>query len=211
MPPAVARRTAETLANSTVVEFPGVGHSVVLAGECPLTVMESFLDNPTFVPDTGCIAEMDIPQFYVTVDPTRPIAHIGAVLAGVAGLAILLYAGVGVGGLANRGQIPWHVVLRRVGWRPLVLNAVLSAALYLVAPLIDLTFFYERSLAQMIVIVGPLVIGIQTAFLVAPDDEPGLEMILACPRPFHWLFIERVVIALAGQSLAALAVMVVGA
>jgi pimeloyl-ACP methyl ester carboxylesterase len=211
LPSTVARRTAETLSNSTVVEFPGAGHSVVLAGECPLDVMGSFLDDPSSAPDTSCLAKMDTPQFYVTVNPTRPVARIVAVLAGVAGLAILLYAVIRVGGLAERGQIPWRVVLRRVGWRSLVLNAVLSTALYLVAPAIDLTYFYERSLAQMIVIVGPLVIAIQTALLVAPDDEPGLETILACPRPFHWLFVERVAVVLAGQSLAALGVMAVGA
>jgi pimeloyl-ACP methyl ester carboxylesterase len=209
--PAAVRRAAERLANSTVVEFPGAGHSVVLAGECPLAIMSSFLDNPASAPDTGCIVKMDRPQFYVTVGPTRSIARIVAVLAGVTGLSVLLYAGIGLGTLVTRRRIAWRVVLRRVGWRPLALNAMLSAVLYLVGPAIDLTIFYEHSLAQMIAIVGPLVIAIQTAFLIAPSDEPGLEMLLACPRAYHWLFIERVVIALSGQSLAALVVMIVGA
>ena len=209
--PAAVRQAAEALANSTVVEFPGAGHSVVLANECPLTVMGSFLDAPTSALDTSCLAKMDTPQFCVTVDPTRPVARVVTVLAGVAGLAILLYAGIGLGRFIGQRQIPWRVILRRVGWRSLVLNAVLSAVLYLAAPAIDLTFFYEHSLAQIIVIVGPLVVAIQTALLVVPHDEPGLEMILACPRPFYWLFIERVAVTLAGQSLAALVVMAIGA
>ncbi len=209
LPSAVARRTAATLSNSTVAEFPGVGHSTVLAGECPLDVMDRFLDDPNTPPDTSCLTEMDTPQFYITVDPTRPVARIVAVLAGVGGLGILLYTAVGLGRLVGRGQIPWRVVLRRVAWWPLLLNVVFSVVLYLIAPAIDLTFFYEHSLAQMIVIVGPLVIAVQTALLVAPNDEPGLEMVLACPRPFHWLFVERVAVVLAGQTLATLVVMFV--
>ncbi|MDY7079728.1 MAG: alpha/beta fold hydrolase, partial [Chloroflexota bacterium] len=211
LPSAVARRTAETLSNSTVVEFPGAGHSVALAGKCPLDVIGSFLNDPSSAPDTSCLAEMDTPQFYVTINPMRPAARVVAMLAGAGGLGVLLYAGIGLGRLVGRGQIPWRVILRRVGWRPLLLNVLLSAALYLAAPAIDLALFYERSLAQTIVIVGPLLLAIQTALLVAPDDEPGLEIILACPRPLHWLFVERVTVVLAGQSLAALGVMAAGA
>jgi pimeloyl-ACP methyl ester carboxylesterase len=205
------RRAAETLSRSTVVEFPGAGHSVVLAGPCPLAIMNRFLDDPAAAPDVSCTADMDTPQFFVTVNPTRPITRIVAVLVGTTGLSLLLYAGIGLGGLAARRRIPWRVTLRQVGWRPLVLSGVLSVTLYMIMPAIDLTFFYERSLAQVIVIVGPLVMAIQTAFLVAPDDEPALELMLACPHPFHWLAIERVAIGLAGQSLVALGVMLIGA
>ena len=206
-----ARRAAETLVNSTVVEFPGAGHSVVLAGACPLDVMERFLDDPTATPDASCVADMDRPHFFVTVTLTRSIARVVAAVAGVLGLSMLLYAGVGLGMLAARGQVAWRVALRRVGWRPVVVGAVLSGALYLLMPAIDLTYFYERSLAQAIVIVGSIVMAIQAPSLVAPGDEPGLEMVLACPRRFHWLAIERVVIALTGHSLVAIAAIAVGA
>jgi pimeloyl-ACP methyl ester carboxylesterase len=211
-PPVDARRAAEALSNSMVVEFPGAGHSVVYsAGACPLDVMGRFLDDPSATPDTSCVAEVEAPRFFVTITRTRPMARIAAILAGAAGLSILLYAGIGLGTLVNRRQVAWRVVLRRVGWRPAIISAVLSTAVYLLMPVIDLTYFYQRCLAQAIVIVGPLVMAIQTAFLVAPEDEPGLEMLLACPRPFHWLAIERVAIALVGQSLAALVVMAAGA
>jgi pimeloyl-ACP methyl ester carboxylesterase len=209
--PTGARRAAETLANSTVVEFPGAGHSVVLAGACPLDVMERFLDDPNATPDASCVAEMDRPHFFMTVTLTRPIARVVAAVAGVVGLSILLYAGIGLGRLAARGKIAWRVALRRVGWRPVVVGAVLSGALYLLMPVIDLTYFYERSLAQAIAIIGPIVMSIQTPFLVAPGDEPGLEMVLACPRRFHWLAIERVAIALAGHSLVAIVTIAIGA
>jgi pimeloyl-ACP methyl ester carboxylesterase len=209
--PADARRAAETLSNSTVVEFPGAGHGVALSGECPKHVMADFVDDPSSVPDASCIAEMDTPQFYVTVNPTRPGSRVVAVMAGMAGLAILLVAGIVLGRLATRRQIAWRVVLRRVGWRPLALSLALSVGLYLAAPTIDLPYFYEHSLAQTIVIVSPLVMAVQTALLVAANDEPGLEMLLACPRPFPWLSLERLAVALAGQVVVMLALMAAGA
>lgn len=209
--PADARRAVEALSNSTMVEFPGAGHSVVLAGECPQLVMADFLDDPGSLPDTSCVAEMDTPQSYVTVNPTRPGSRVVAVLAGIAGLAVLLHAGIVLGRLATRRQIAWRVILHRVGWRPLALSIALSVGLYLAAPAIDLTYFYEHSLAQTIVIVGPLVMAVQTAFLVTVDDEPGLEMLLACPRPFPWLSLERLAVALVGQVVVMLTLMVAGA
>ena len=174
-------------------------------------MMAGFLDDPGSVPDTSCVAEMDTPQFYVTVNPTRPASRVVAVLAAMSGLAILLYATIVLGRLATRRQIAWRVILHRVGWRPLALSVALSVGLYLAAPAIDLTYFYEHSLAQTIVIVGPLVMAVQTAFLVAAADEPGLEMLLACPRPFPWLSLERLAVALVGQAGVMLAVMVAGA
>jgi hypothetical protein len=167
--------------------------------------MADFLNDPSSLP------AMDTPQFYITVSPTRPLVRAVAVLAGVAGLTILLVAGIVLGRLVARRQIAWRVVLRRVGWRPLALGAALSAGLYLAAPTIDLPYFFEHSLAQTIVIVGPLVMAVQTAFLVAAGDEPGLEMLLACPRPFPWLSLERLAVALAGQAVVMLALVAAGA
>lgn len=203
--PAEVRRAAEPLSNSTVIEFPGAGHTVVISGVCPLAIMSRFLDDPETAPDASCTTNMETPRFYLTVGPTRPIARAGAVLAGGVGLFALLYAGVGLGTLMIRRLTTWHVALRRAGWRTPLISMVISMVLYLVMPVIDLTYFYERSLAQAVVMVVPLVAAIQTAILVSPADEPGLEILLACPRPFHWLYIERAVTVIAGQAVAALA------
>ena len=56
-PPAEARRAAEPLSRSTVVEFPGAGHAVALAGVCPLDVMAQFLDDPASTPDTRSLED----------------------------------------------------------------------------------------------------------------------------------------------------------
>ena len=208
---AEARHTVEPLANSTVVEFPGAGHAVALAGTCPLGMMAQFLDDPTATLDTRCTARMGAPHFFITISLTRPFARIAAVLAGIVGLAITAYAGIELGRLAARRRIPWRVTLRRAGWLPLAIAALAAAALYWVWPVGGLDYFYERSLAQIAVMVGPLVVAMQTAFSFASEDKPALEVVLACPRPFHWLPVERTTVALIGQTLIAVAAIAVGA
>lgn len=62
-PPDWAFLAAETLSNSFVVEFPGVGHAVIDGGECPQGVSLEFLASPDQEPDTSCIASMGIDYF----------------------------------------------------------------------------------------------------------------------------------------------------
>ncbi|MCI0394914.1 MAG: alpha/beta hydrolase [Chloroflexi bacterium] len=62
-PPAWGQLVSENLSNSFYLEFPGVGHGVSISGECPLSVVLSFLDDPSTEPDSSCIATMTGPQF----------------------------------------------------------------------------------------------------------------------------------------------------
>jgi hypothetical protein len=40
-------------------------------------------------------------------------------------------------------------------------------------------------------IVIPFLFGLQAALIFAPDDEPALEVLLACPRPAAYIILER--------------------
>jgi pimeloyl-ACP methyl ester carboxylesterase len=62
-PPDWGRIAAETLSNSFFFEFPGVGHSVIDGGYCPVSVIVAFLDAPTTAPDASCIQTMHAPDF----------------------------------------------------------------------------------------------------------------------------------------------------
>lgn len=59
-PPAWGEVAGETLSNSYVYEFPGVGHGSLFGGLCPIGIALSFLENPTEAPDSACIEEMQI-------------------------------------------------------------------------------------------------------------------------------------------------------
>jgi hypothetical protein len=67
-PPAWGRHVAETLENSYLFEYPGVGHGASTVVGCPRDMMIAFLNDPTTPPDSACIAEMDLPQFVVPTE-----------------------------------------------------------------------------------------------------------------------------------------------
>jgi pimeloyl-ACP methyl ester carboxylesterase len=61
-PLAWGQLAAQTLANSTVTTYPGIGHFVIPESPCAQRVFASFLANPN-APDTGCVAGLRPPPF----------------------------------------------------------------------------------------------------------------------------------------------------
>jgi pimeloyl-ACP methyl ester carboxylesterase len=59
-PPVWGRIAAETLSNSTYAEFIGVGHASIDAGDCPLSIALTFIDDPYAPLDLSCIDTMQI-------------------------------------------------------------------------------------------------------------------------------------------------------
>ena len=128
----------------------------------------------------------------------RPLAW-GAIV--VIGGIVLLTAGQMVAAVLHQTwQIAWKSSVHGLSWSPLLLTIALFALLLL------------RSLApslptnQVVMVVVPLAIGVQSAFLLSPDDEPMIELKLAAPRPFVWVLVERLLVLFAVQgSIAVLA------
>jgi pimeloyl-ACP methyl ester carboxylesterase len=61
-PTSWARIAARTLPNSTLLQFPGIGHFVTLASRCAQRVFASFLTTPS-APHTACVAKLRPPRF----------------------------------------------------------------------------------------------------------------------------------------------------
>jgi pimeloyl-ACP methyl ester carboxylesterase len=55
---------SSTLSNSFFYTYPNAAHGVFLSGDCPVNMVQAFLDNPTSEPDSSCIAEIEM-EFYV--------------------------------------------------------------------------------------------------------------------------------------------------
>jgi pimeloyl-ACP methyl ester carboxylesterase len=89
-PPQWGRLAAETLSQSTYVEFPGVGHGPSADRDCPKAIVRGFLDDPTGDPDLNCADGMSGPAF-ATADAAIPDVNLvafsdsafGATLTGV--------------------------------------------------------------------------------------------------------------------------------
>lgn len=54
---------ARFLPNSTVVEFPGIGHGTQFAHDCPRSILRAFVLDPTAAVDTSCVDAMEPPAF----------------------------------------------------------------------------------------------------------------------------------------------------
>lgn len=70
-PPRWSESAVSTLANSTFVLFPGVGHGPSASVECPKSIFLDFVADPIAPVDTGCTLEMGGPVF-LTDDRPAP-------------------------------------------------------------------------------------------------------------------------------------------
>lgn len=57
-PPRFAERVAQPLNRAYVYTIPGAAHSPIDAGECPLSILLDFLENPTSAPNSDCLEDM---------------------------------------------------------------------------------------------------------------------------------------------------------
>jgi hypothetical protein len=83
--------------------------------------------------------------------------------------------------------------LKLAGWWPAAISAFLLAAFFLLESLTSPSAGvqdpdYPHRAIETIV---PLAFALQAAFLLAPDNDPALELLLSCPRPPEKLFLDR--------------------
>lgn len=64
-PPDWGRRAAEHLANSWHFVFPKIGHGALWEDSCADAIALAFLADPTGEPDSGCLADLAAPEFYI--------------------------------------------------------------------------------------------------------------------------------------------------
>jgi pimeloyl-ACP methyl ester carboxylesterase len=62
-PPRWGTLTAATLPNSTLIQVPGAGHSLLSSVECTIAIADEFLANPDQSPNTDCLDEIEWPYF----------------------------------------------------------------------------------------------------------------------------------------------------
>jgi pimeloyl-ACP methyl ester carboxylesterase len=62
-PARFAEQVARTLPRSYSFTFGHSGHGAALAGECPVGIIQSFLDDPDAQPDARCIQRQPAPEF----------------------------------------------------------------------------------------------------------------------------------------------------
>ena len=101
-------------------------------------------------------------------------------------------------------RLAWKTNLRLVGWNPAVGSALAVAlGLGLTNSLWGTSGSTPLTLRVVETIV-PLVAGLQAAFLLSPEDEAPLELLLSCPRPLALVLLEKLVVLMILQGSVAL-------
>lgn len=72
-PPSWGVLAAETLANASFFEFPGLGHGTSVSDECALSIALEFLNDPSAEPDGSCVSAMSGPDFITGDEPAAEI------------------------------------------------------------------------------------------------------------------------------------------
>lgn len=192
-------RYAETIAAASTRGYafvvPEAGHAALISADpCANGIVYAFLNDPLREPRSECLANTRHPGFDLRAALSRPvIAVLSVVLLGV--LSWSGWRGVRFTRRQPRDWT-WRVSLRLLGWWPVAASAV-SVALALILHPPGITALSPERVIETIV---PLLAGVQAAFLFSPEDEPGLEVTLACPRPITWTIVERLLWLLALQG-----------
>jgi pimeloyl-ACP methyl ester carboxylesterase len=205
-PPRYAETIAAASEHGYAFVVPEAGHAALISADpCANGIVYAFLNDPLRTPQSECLKNTRHPGFSLRAALSRPvITLLSVVLMGV--LAWSSWRGVKSFRHQPHGWT-WRISLRLLGWWPVVASAGL-VGLALLTSTSDVT---PLSAARCVETIVPLLAAVQAAFLFSPEDEPGLEVTLACRRPLAWTMLERLLwlllaqgsIALIGSSLAA--------
>lgn len=138
----------------------------------------------------------------ITLEQTQPLALITALLLSLIALRGIVQIGVIL--VNQRVWFAWRAGWGVVGWLGVAGSLAGLVLLMLTKESEDKTFPIAGAVRAVEAVI-PLVVGIQSAFLLSPDDEPALEVMMACPRKIAWLLLERLLVLLSAQTLIALA------
>ncbi len=135
-----------------------------------------------------------------TLEQTRPVAGVVALFSGVIALACAASMFTGLATLQRRRQIGWWINLRHHNWFP-VMGSMAAITLFIG---IHLSRHTPEQAVSIVEIVIPVALAVQAGMCFSLRDDPPLEVLLAAPRPFFWIPLERLVMAFVAQGLVAL-------
>lgn len=188
----------EQFQHSTYILIPNVGHSILQGGDCPNSIMLSFLLDPEGTPNTDCVRGMRSPTFLIDEDVSRPWARVGIALLSGWLIMTTAYSGYTLFRSQPAGQVwrqfTWRASRRALGWWPIIISGLILALTFInyddrSSLTSDMAGAFHTS--TIVATLIPLTAGIQAALLFSPEDEPALEVQLAAPRPLIWAILER--------------------
>jgi hypothetical protein len=96
---------------------------------------------------------------------------------------------------AHPNRTTWRTTARLFGWLYVAGCAGLVALMLLASTASKGRGMEALTTLRVVESLVPLGIGVHAALMCSLDDEPGLEVFLAAPRPFAWIALERLAMA----------------
>lgn len=91
--------------------------------------------------------------------------------------------------------------VKLIGWLPIAGSGLAVAILLLLnTPIWPATDNALLPIARTAEVIVPLAVGLQAAFLLSPEDEEPLELLLSYPRPLSQTLLERLLVMAALQG-----------
>jgi hypothetical protein len=106
--------------------------------------------------------------------------------------------------LIPTARLTWKANLRLVGWNPAVGSALAVALGLSLTNSLWRTSGSTPLTLRVVETIVPFVTGLQAAFLLSPEDEAPLELLLSCPRPLALVLLDRLVMLMILQGSVAL-------
>jgi hypothetical protein len=87
----------------------------------------------------------------------------------------------------------FRIQLKLVGWWPAVISSLVLGAFYIINIIFtrqtgEVNFSYTRRAIETI---APLAFALQAAFLLGPDNEPAMELLVSYPKSLPKIFFEK--------------------
>jgi fermentation-respiration switch protein FrsA (DUF1100 family) len=98
-------------------------------------------------------------------------------------------------------RFDFGISFRLIGWVPAAGSALavalllaLNATVWQGEAALDSQELLFLTAGRVVETILPLAIGLHAAFLLSPEDEESLELVLASPRPLGWVLLERLAV-----------------
>lgn len=109
-------------------------------------------------------------------------------------------------GMMNRNVIRrWKILLKLIGWVPFLGCAAAVAVGLASAVMAREGEGTPPAYGRTVAVIVSLAVGLQSAFVLSPGDEPALEILLTSPTPLSRIVLERLSLAAALHGSVALA------
>jgi len=83
----------------------------------------------------------------------------------------------------------WRIDLKLIGWLPVMLGTLVVGGFLVFYNANHAEIIYLKRIIEVVI---PLAFGLHAAFVLAPENEPAIELLLSYPKPITRLLMERI-------------------